>query len=415
VAALRRKTQELERQQRELEQREQEQQRAAERVSRLEQQMALDRATAQAERERREELDRERLLMEQRMEEVEKERAQQEHLFREALEFPLPRHFCEHGYEKTINLAITGSSGAGKSSLINALRDLKPRDVGAADVGVEETTMDPMPYPFPQLPHVRLWDLPGAGTPRFPQETYLRDMGLRYFDIVIVVSKERFTQIDVMLLKELAEFGVPHFTVRTKIDIDVGNNEEDHGATEAETMAQIKNYLRRQGVDHPFLVSCRHKNKYDMPALTEHIHHAVQSRVSSFPSRVFNSSAAPPPRKNVGLSRPSFMSAAGQAIMQNEPHRSLSTAQPPLSSFHASAQCATDDGAGHAQASYSVAPSWLKRLGRPSFMCGADDARGPVSVRSGGVFQRAAQASYFAPGNADVARPFYHTPLTPCL
>merc|ERR1712110_456694 len=104
------------------------------------------------------------------------------------------------------------------------LRDMKPRDVGAAEVGVEETTMDPRPYPLPQLPHVRLWDLPGAGTPKFPQETYLRDMGLRYFDIVIVVSKERFTQIDVMLLQELVEFGVPHFTVRTKIDIDVDNN-----------------------------------------------------------------------------------------------------------------------------------------------------------------------------------------------
>ncbi|EGV95181.1 Interferon-inducible GTPase 1 [Cricetulus griseus] len=40
-----------------------------------------------------------------------------------------------------INIAVTGESGAGKSSFINALRRVGPEDKGAAAVGVVETTM----------------------------------------------------------------------------------------------------------------------------------------------------------------------------------------------------------------------------------------------------------------------------------
>ena len=45
-------------------------------------------------------------------------------------------------------LAVTGASGVGKSSLVNALRKVKDTDPDAAKTGVKETTMEPNMYRF---------------------------------------------------------------------------------------------------------------------------------------------------------------------------------------------------------------------------------------------------------------------------
>eukprot|EP00435_Cladocopium_sp_Y103_P073455 s37_g43.t1 len=58
----------------------------------------------------------------------------------------------------------------GKSLLINKMRRLKPGAAEWAPTGVKETTLRPMMYTFPGIDKVRLWDLPGAGTPGFPKE-----------------------------------------------------------------------------------------------------------------------------------------------------------------------------------------------------------------------------------------------------
>lgn len=59
------------------------------------------------------------------------------------------------------NFAITGQSGSGKSSLINAIRGFSDTDPRAAKVGEVETTMKIQSYVHPSYPHVVLWDLPG--------------------------------------------------------------------------------------------------------------------------------------------------------------------------------------------------------------------------------------------------------------
>ena len=40
----------------------------------------------------------------------------------------------------TLNIAVTGETGAGKSSFVNAIRGLQDPDEGAAPTGVTETT-----------------------------------------------------------------------------------------------------------------------------------------------------------------------------------------------------------------------------------------------------------------------------------
>mmetsp|Transcript_26215 Transcript_26215/g.91181 ORF Transcript_26215/g.91181 Transcript_26215/m.91181 type:complete len:269 (-) Transcript_26215:402-1208(-) len=75
-----------------------------------------------------------------------------------------------------INIGVTGESGAGKSALINRLRNVKKTPAAVADKtwapeGAVETTIKPKAYPFPGMPDVVLWDMPGAGTDAFPYET----------------------------------------------------------------------------------------------------------------------------------------------------------------------------------------------------------------------------------------------------
>ena len=77
-----------------------------------------------------------------------------------------------------LHCGITGSSGTGKSSFINAIRNLEADDEGAAEVGVTECTKEPTPYQDPVNPMLQYWDLPGVGTPNHPKdETYLRKVG----------------------------------------------------------------------------------------------------------------------------------------------------------------------------------------------------------------------------------------------
>uniref|UniRef100_A0A7S1S5E5 IRG-type G domain-containing protein n=1 Tax=Alexandrium catenella TaxID=2925 RepID=A0A7S1S5E5_ALECA len=166
-----------------------------------------------------------------------------------------------------INVAIAGNSGAGKSSFINAVRRIRPRDPGAAKVGVNETTMMPQAYEFAEFPRARLWDLPGAGTELFPRESYIETIGLRHFDIVIVISSQRFTETEVAISNELRRLRIPYFMVRSKVDIDVTNNFNDLGVTTEDTLKAIRDDMKRLGVRCPYLVSSRRRDMYDMHAL----------------------------------------------------------------------------------------------------------------------------------------------------
>jgi len=69
-----------------------------------------------------------------------------------------------------------------------------------------------------KLQNCVLWDLPGTGTPKFPQKTYIQLMGIRHFDLVVLLTAERFTEAEALLMKELEHWNVPFLPVRTKID-----------------------------------------------------------------------------------------------------------------------------------------------------------------------------------------------------
>ena len=105
-------------------------------------------------------------------------------------EFRSAKNRIQYDPEK-LHFAVCGSSGSGKSSLVNAFRGLKNCDPGAAPTGVIETTTSVTRYPDPhdELPRSRLtwFDVPGAGTLNVPGWQYFNEQGLFIFDIIILV------------------------------------------------------------------------------------------------------------------------------------------------------------------------------------------------------------------------------------
>lgn len=115
-------------------------------------------------------------------------------------EYPRPSYLPNDG---SVIICITGASGTGKSSAINALRNKRRSDPEAAPVGESETTAAPVLYssPFPngiqrdgQPVTVSFFDLPGVGTTNHPQDTYIRNMGLRHYDLVVLVTADRLME-----------------------------------------------------------------------------------------------------------------------------------------------------------------------------------------------------------------------------
>jgi len=188
----------------------------------------------------------------------------------EVVNYPRPAYLGDAA-DGRVDIAVVGNSGVGKSLLINSLRGVQRGDPGWAPVGVNQTTEDPVAYAVPGQPGVRLWDLPGASSQQFPRGGYTRAIGLRHFELVLVVTTCRFTQTEAALLGELAASDVPSFVVRTMVDIDITSNQADHGQGPEETKCGIVEDLRGRGVPHVYLVNARQPGEHDFPRLIEDV------------------------------------------------------------------------------------------------------------------------------------------------
>ncbi|XP_043943339.1 interferon-inducible GTPase 5-like [Protopterus annectens] len=174
----------------------------------------------------------------------------------------------------TLNIAIVGETGAGKSSLVNMLRGLSDDEEHAAPTGNIEITMAPAQYPHPSIPNVFLWDLPGTGSPTFLAKNYVKEMHFKSYDIFIIVSCCRFSENDVELVKEINKLNKPFYFVRSKIDNDIFAEEEKYGNIDPEkVMDKIRNDCTRNllklGIEpvNIFLISRLHQDMYDFSNL----------------------------------------------------------------------------------------------------------------------------------------------------
>lgn len=132
--------------------------------------------------------------------------------------------------EDLFHFAVAGVAGGGKSSLINAFRGLRNKDIGSAATGVTETTLAMARYASASEEYPYVWyDIPGAGTLKIPDWQYFNAQGLYVFDCIIVLFDNRFTMTDIAILTNCRRFKIPTYIVRSKADQHIRNIMKDMG------------------------------------------------------------------------------------------------------------------------------------------------------------------------------------------
>ncbi|KAB5586765.1 hypothetical protein PHYPO_G00005320 [Pangasianodon hypophthalmus] len=173
-----------------------------------------------------------------------------------------------------LDVAVTGDSGSGKSTLINALLGLDHDAKGAAPTGVVETTMEPAAYQYPNCPQVRLWDLPGMGTPSFTSKSYVETINFNLYDMFFVVISERFRENNMLLIDEIHKQKKPFYVIRTKVDNDLRAQGRKYNFTETGALTVMRDeclkYIEEKNLHPPiFLVSAYDTQNYDMQKLKD--------------------------------------------------------------------------------------------------------------------------------------------------
>ncbi|XP_075695130.1 interferon-inducible GTPase 5-like [Rhinoderma darwinii] len=176
-----------------------------------------------------------------------------------------------------LNIAITGESGSGKSTFVNAIRGMNDEEEGSARTGVVETTKVPTRYTHPQYANVTVWDLPGIGTPNFVADNYLQSVEFSRYDFFIIMSSERFKQNDIDLAKAIQAMEKKFYFVRSKVDSDLYASKIRRKKTYNEE--NILNDIRHNcienlsvgGITEPqvFLLSCLELDQFDFQKMQD--------------------------------------------------------------------------------------------------------------------------------------------------
>lgn len=149
-----------------------------------------------------------------------------------------------------VNVAMLGDSGTGKSSLIRAI--LKHFDITLPEdempkISMEgDGTLEPARFSLANLGQVSLWDLPGQGTTKICSRTYLCNMGLKYFDLVVIVTDGRWSEGDASLLAAIRFADIGCLVARSKVDLAVEAGKEDQGWSQQETLQHVSKKLQDQ-------------------------------------------------------------------------------------------------------------------------------------------------------------------------
>ncbi|XP_015768754.1 PREDICTED: interferon-inducible GTPase 1-like isoform X1 [Acropora digitifera] len=189
----------------------------------------------------------------------------------------LPKRL-ESWREVEVNVAITGDSGSGKSSFINAIRELYEDDDGAAPVDVIKFTREPTAYDHPTNSNIKFWNLPGIGTPNYPDmETYVQKVQLEKYHTFLIFTHTRFTNNDLLLAKEIRSMKKSFFFIRTKIDVDFNSMSRLHSFNEEDMLMKIRRYCAENlgdllsNEEDIFLISNHELDKWDFERLTQAI------------------------------------------------------------------------------------------------------------------------------------------------
>ncbi|XP_051023659.1 immunity-related GTPase family M protein-like [Acomys russatus] len=169
-----------------------------------------------------------------------------------------------------VKIAVTGDSGNGMSSFINALRNIGHEEEDSAPTGVVRTTEKPACYSS-NFPSVELWDLPGTGTTAQSMEDYIDEMQFDTYDLVVIIASEQFSSNHVKLAKAMQSMRKRFYVVWTKLDRDLSTSALAEPQLLQSIQRNIQENLQKEEVREPptFLVSNFTPFSHDFPKLRE--------------------------------------------------------------------------------------------------------------------------------------------------
>ena len=135
-------------------------------------------------------------------------------------------------------------------------------------------------YPHPTNPKIIFWDLPGIGTPNYPDlPTYCEKVNLEKYDTFLIFTMKRFTQNDLILAKKVKDLNKSFFFIRTHIDVDYNSEKGRKAFDEAKMLEKIRTncWENFQDFDHGlnenevFLISNHYPTRWDFARLTQSI------------------------------------------------------------------------------------------------------------------------------------------------
>lgn len=148
----------------------------------------------------------------------------------------------------------------------------------AAKVGVTETTIEPASFAHPTKSKIQFWDLPGIGTPNYPDlETYCETVKLEKYDTFLIFSAGRFTENDLKLARKIRSVNKMFFFIRSKIDENVRAEKRKLSFNEDIMLNDIRRDCSEklavlvEDIQYIFLISNHHPTKWDFVRLTEAI------------------------------------------------------------------------------------------------------------------------------------------------
>ncbi|CAK9075521.1 unnamed protein product [Durusdinium trenchii] len=128
----------------------------------------------------------------------------------------VPDYLYNARQKGAVTIAVAGNQSVGKSSFLRVF-------MGNEQVTKPTTTREPVAYLYSSPSDIpcMLWDLPPLGAAGYPGDQYMALLGLRHFDLVVVMMDNTFSEAELLLLDELKHWKVPYVLVRNKMDVDI--------------------------------------------------------------------------------------------------------------------------------------------------------------------------------------------------